>query len=96
MDYQLENKNLSLNEKNKQFFSDIEIKCPENPEQIEDTFKMYSQFMQEKDGLLKIINELIDYGKSKFQNPTVTSQPIKDILSAIDYKNRVIMIVRLN
>ena len=96
MDYQLENQNLSLNEKNKKLFSDFfQVKKQEDAEGNTDTFKVYNEFMQEKEGLIEIINQLIDFGLFKCgkinENKNLL---IKDIEQAINYKNRIIMIVK--
>jgi hypothetical protein len=91
MDYQLENQNLSLNERNKKFFSDFSCDKQEITEtEVDDTFKKYSGFMLEKEGLIQILNDLIEFAKAKCVSKTTG---LKNILDAIDYKNRVIMIV---
>jgi hypothetical protein len=101
MDYQLENQNLSLNEKNKKLFSDIaQVTCKlEDVEGAIDTFKVYSDFMQEKEGLIQITDQLIEFGLIKCGannlEISLNKNLIKDITEAINYKNRVIMIVNI-
>mmetsp|Transcript_4013 Transcript_4013/g.4126 ORF Transcript_4013/g.4126 Transcript_4013/m.4126 type:complete len:1336 (+) Transcript_4013:1-4008(+) len=112
MDFKLDNINLSLNEKNKKLFEDLKTR-PANQDNltnlveaqdpgIYDSFQMFTNFIKEKEGLIKIINELEsfslsessliltpdDVNKSVYSNTLVKS---KD--SVFDYKNRVIMVL---
>lgn len=96
IDYHLENKNLNLNEKNKKLFSDLSLKTKENAQDEEsnvDTFKMYTDFMQEKDGLIEITSEVINYcvGITKIIN--YSTKNICNLNHLLNYKNRIIMIV---
>ena len=96
IDYHLENKNLNLNEKNKKLFSDLSLKVKVNTYEEEsnvDTFKMYSDFMQEKDGLIEIVNEVINYCTGVTNKINYSTKNISNIANLINYKNRVIMIV---
>ena len=96
IDYHLENKNLNLNEKNKKLFSDLSIKQKDNIENEEtnlDTFKMYNDFMNEKEGLIEITNEVINYCVGVTKQIDFSSKNINNLNSLLNYKNRIIMIV---
>ena len=96
IDYHLENKNLNLIEKNKKLFSDLSLKSKENlidEESNLDTFKMYNDFMQEKDGLIEITNEVVSYCVVMTQQMDFSTKNIKNMTNLLNYKNRVIMIV---
>ena len=64
MDYYLENEHMGMLEKNKEFFAQLGLsdKQPENDkESVElgaNSYKMYENFIKEKDGILKIIKEM--------------------------------------
>ncbi|MCQ2815843.1 MAG: tubulin-specific chaperone D [archaeon] len=93
MDYYLENTSMGMQEKNKALFASMiedsaEIMQQKEEETI-DTFKMYSSFIKEKDGILKIINEMCEFSL----NPsTEKNEKIKSLESLIEFKNRIIMI----
>jgi hypothetical protein len=96
IDYHLENKNLNLNEKNKKLFSDLSMKAKDQGGEEEsnlDTFKMYSDFMQEKDGLVEITNEVINYCVGQINKIDFSTKNINNLTSLLNYKNRIIMIV---
>lgn len=96
IDYHLENKNLNLNEKNKKLFSDLSLKQKENTDNEEnnlDTFKMYSDFMQEKEGLIEITFEVINYCVGLTNQIDFSTKNINSLNSLLNYKNRMIMIV---
>lgn len=99
IDYHLENKNLNLNEKNKKLFSDLSLKHKENHDNEEsnlDTFKMYNDFMQEKDGLIEITYEVINYCLGLTKQTDSSTKNINSLNSLLNYKNRMIMIVTIN
>ena len=96
MDYYLENFSMGMAEKNKALFASLGSTSPnyispedEQESQI-DTFKMYSSFLKEKDGLLKIISEICDYSLNPSTKETKT---ITSLQNLIEYKNRTIMIL---
>ena len=101
MDFKLDNLNLGLNEKNKKLFYDMVEANQINPNTDEenkniDTFKMYNDFLLEKQAIIEIISEICDYslhlcGK-KIDN-SKTLKNINKISDLINFKNRVIMIV---
>jgi tubulin-specific chaperone D len=111
MDYLLENQNLGLLEKNKKIFTDLskdnnESGNPLESESNKDTFKMYTDFMTEKQGLLEIIDEMVKFStnqlsvyQSKADNKISTPEnltvlkSIKNQSDFINFKNRVIMIL---
>jgi len=102
MDFKLDNTNLGLNEKNKKMLQDMinqekkKIPNQEDENLNIDTFKMYNDFLTEKQAIIEIINEICDYsffccGKDKFDFSKIKN--IKKISDLINFKNRVIMIV---
>ena len=97
MDYYLENESMGMLEKNKALFASIGstfqnpmVDPSEEHEHQIDTFKMYSSFLKEKDGLLKIIDEICKYSVDPNTKETKT---ITSLQSLIEYKNRTIMIL---
>ena len=65
MDYYLENAHMGMLEKNKEYFVGLagekntnETDKNEHLEMNADTYKMFDSFMKEKEGILKIINEI--------------------------------------
>lgn len=99
IDYHLENRNLNLNEKNKKLFSDLSTKTKDNANDEEtnhDTFKMYSDFMQEKEGLIEITNEVIAFCVGQTNKIDFSTKNINNINAMLNYKNRIIMIVYIN
>ena len=95
MDYYLENESMGMLEKNKALFASIGspfqnpmVDPSEEHEHQIDTFKMYSSFLKEKDGLLKIIDEICKYSVDPNTKETKT---ITSLQSLIEYKNRTIM-----
>ncbi len=99
MDYLLENKNLNLNEKNKKDFSDLSKALQSNVEEDYetnvDTFKLYEEFMKEKDAILEISNELCDFTLGLESSENFSTKNIKSMENLINFKNRIIMIVSI-
>lgn len=99
MDYKLDNENLDLNEKNKKLFSEIaKSDVIDQTDENIDTFKMYNDFMEEKEGLIDVINEMVNFsllltGQMEFLHPFKNISSINDL---INFKNRIIMIVYIN
>jgi hypothetical protein len=94
MDYHLDNENLNLNERNKKLFTDLtkDYQIPENLSENVDTFKMYSDFMKEKDGLIEVINKIVNFGLN-LCDASLSSEIMKLNKIVINYKNRIIMIL---
>ena len=96
MDYYLENEHMGMLEKNKEFFAQLGLsdKQPENDkESVElgaNSYKMYENFIKEKDGILKIIKEMCAYvlNPKNTENTIITSNKI-----FIESRNRTIMIL---
>lgn len=104
MDFKLDNTNLGLNEKNKKLLQDMvgkDQKTSHNQEEENmniDTFKMYSDFLTEKQAIIEIINEICEYSVvccGKLQMTEIKIKNINKISDLIDFKNRVIMIVNI-
>jgi hypothetical protein len=93
MDYKLDNINLNLNEKNKKLFTEFNKTDKSEQEDGVDTFKMYTEFLQEKDGLIEIINELVQHSLNYIRENKQVNPKIKNLDQALNYKNKVIMIV---
>ena len=97
MDYLLENTNLDLNEKNKKYFSELskntQPNLDEDGENNIDTFKLYEDFMKEKEGILELSNELCDYTIGLEKSSDFSTKNIKNLGDLINVKNRIIMIV---
>ena len=97
MDYLLENKNLDLNEKNKKYFSELtkntQPSIDDDSEKNIDTFKLYENFMKEKEGILDLSSELCEYTLGLYQDSNFTTKNVKSIADLINIKNRIIMIV---
>ena len=100
MDYLLENKNLDLHEKTKKMFTDLskqtQANTDEDTEKNVDTFKLYEDFMKEKEGILEISNELCEYTLGLDKSPQFTTKNLQSIEDLINFKNRIIMIVIIN
>jgi hypothetical protein len=105
MDFKLDNTNLGLNEKNKKLLQDMishDKKSNKNQEEDNinvDTFKMYNDFLTEKQAIIEIINEICEYSvvcSGKVGNDETKIKNIKKISNLINFKNRVIMIVKIN
>lgn len=105
MDFKLDNTNLGLNEKNKKLLQDMmnqDKKTTQNQEEEDlnvDTFKMYNDFLTEKQAIIEIINEICDYSVvscGKAINDDSKIKNFKKISDLINFKNRVIMIVIKN
>ena len=81
MDYYLENEHMGMLEKNKEFFAQLGLsdkKEEENKESVElgaNSYKMYENFIKEKDGILKIIKEMCGYvlNSNNKDNTIITS-----------------------
>ena len=97
MDYYLENEHMGMLEKNKEFFAHLGLSS--KPEQENDkesvelganSYKMYENFIKEKDGILKIIKEMCAYvlNSENKENTIITSNKI-----FIESRNRTIMIL---
>ena len=97
MDYYLENEHMGMLEKNKEFFAQLGLSS--KPEQEKDkesvelganSYKMYENFIKEKDGILKIIKEMCAYvlNSENKENTIITSNKI-----FIESRNRTIMIL---
>ena len=108
MDYQLDNVNLSLNEKNKRNFAGLYISNKnEDTEELNkkaiNTFQVYSSFIKEKDGLLSVVNNIKQYSliecnsviNLNTKNLAADSSQIKSLDELLDYKNKTIMIINL-
>jgi hypothetical protein len=98
MDYKLDNENLGLLEKNKKLFADFsKDKADPNFDepQDKDTFKMYENFMKEKESIIEVVNELVNFACGLCG--VVSSQPvtgkINKLEEMINFKNRIIMIL---
>ena len=96
MDYYLENEHMGMLEKNKEFFAQLGLsdkKEEENKESVElgaNSYKMYENFIKEKDGILKIIKEMCGYvlNSNNKDNTIITSNKL-----FIESRNRIIMIL---
>ncbi len=103
MDFKLDNTNLGLNEKNKKLLQDLMMTQDKKLTQTQeeencnvDTFKMYNDFLTEKQAIIEIINEICEFSViscGKAINNEIKIKNIKKISGLIDFKNRVIMIV---
>jgi hypothetical protein len=96
-DYYLENEHMGMLEKNKEFFTQLGLmdkkENEKNEESIElgvNSYKMYENFLKEKDGIIKVIKEMCAYvlNKDKNENTIITSDKI-----FIESRNRTIMIL---
>ena len=97
MDYYLENEHMGMQEKNKEFFTQIGLteknEKEKNEESVElgaNSYKMYESFLKEKDGIIKIIKEMCSYvlNPEKNDNTIITSNKM-----LIESRNRTIMIL---
>ena len=97
MDYYLENEHMGMLEKNKEFFTQIGLmdkkEIEKNEESVElgaNSYKMYENFLKEKDGILKIIKEMCAYviNPENKDNLIIKSNKI-----FIESRNRTIMIL---
>ncbi len=95
-DYYLENEHMGMLEKNKEFFTQLGLDKKENEkneESIElgvNSYKMYENFLKEKDGIIKVIKEMCVYvlNSEKNENTIITSNKI-----FIESRNRTIMLL---
>ena len=96
-DYYLENEHMGMLEKNKEFFTQLGLvdkkDNEKNEESIElgvNSYKMYENFLKEKDGIIKVIKEMCTYvlNSEKNENTIITSNKI-----FIESRNRTIMIL---
>jgi len=98
MDFKLDNENLGLLEKNKKLFVDFS-KDKTDPNfddpQDKDTFKMYEDFMKEKDSIIEVINELVKFscGLCRIDGSQQVTGKINKLEEMINFKNRIIMIL---
>ena len=95
MDYFLENTHMGMLEKNKEYFSKLGGEKNENTENEEtemniDTYKMFASFMKEKEGIIKIINEICQFVLNPEKNE---NQTIKSLDKLKEDKNRTIMLL---
>ena len=97
MDYYLENEHMGMLEKNKEFFTQLGLSEKKEPEKNEESvelgansYKMYENFIKEKDGIIKVIKEMCVYvlNTEKNENTIITSEKI-----FIESRNRTIMIL---
>ena len=97
MDYYLENEHMGMLEKNKEFFTQLGLadkkETEKNEESVElgaNSYKMYENFIKEKDGIIKIIKEMCAYvlNPEKNENTVIVSEKI-----FIESRNRTIMIL---
>ena len=97
MDYYLENEHMGMLEKNKEFFAQLGLSEKPNQENDKESvelgansYKMYENFIKEKDGILKIIKEMCAYviNPQNTENTIITSNKI-----FIESRNRTIMIL---
>jgi len=97
MDYYLENEHMGMLEKNKEFFTQLGLadkkETEKNEESVElgaNSYKMYENFIKEKDGIIKIIKEMCAYvlNPDKNENTVIISEKI-----FIESRNRTIMIL---
>ena len=97
MDYYLENEHMGMLEKNKEFFTQLGLadkkETEKNEESVEigaNSYKMYENFIKEKDGIIKVIKEMCVYvlNTEKNENTIITSEKI-----FIESRNRTIMIL---
>ena len=97
MDYYLENEHMGMLEKNKEFFAQLGLSSKPDQENDKESvelgansYKMYENFIKEKDGILKIIKEMCAYvlNSQNKENPIITSNKI-----FIESRNRTIMIL---
>lgn len=105
MDFKLDNTNLGLNEKNKKLLQDM-MNQDKNINQIKqdenlnvDTFKMFNDFLTEKQAIIEIINEICEYSMiscGKTISDETKNKNIQKISDLINFKNRVIMIVNIH
>ena len=92
MDFKEENINLGLLEKNKQRFIDMAEENADTQKEGND-FVRYTEFMQEKVILLKLLREIESYSLATATQETFQSEHFKCLKDVIEYKNRIIMIV---
>ena len=97
MDYYLENAHMGMLEKNKEYFVGLggekntnENDKNEHLEMNADTYKMFDSFMKEKEGILKIINEICQFVLNPEKNENIT---IKTFDKLKEDKNRTIMLL---
>lgn len=111
MDFKLDNINLSLNEKNKKLFDDLNDKKKDGTADIfdesnekYDSFLMYKNFIEEKDVLLQTFSEFEIFALSEASiiltpdnlNTTVKlNKIVKTKEDLFNFKNRVIMLLEL-
>ena len=97
MDYYLENEHMGMLERNKEFFTQLGLadkkETEKNEESVEigaNSYKMYENFIKEKDGIIKVIKEMCVYvlNSEKNENTIITSEKI-----FIESRNRTIMIL---
>lgn len=98
MDFKQENINLGMNEKNKKLFQDMKItdknQTGEETKEV-NSFKLYNEFVKEKSGIIEIVKEICEFGLFTCgKNTNKNSKNIKDISELINYKNRIIMLVK--
>jgi hypothetical protein len=67
----------------------------EETEDNVDTFKLYEEFIKEKDGIIRISEEICNFTIEYKNNPNFSTASIKSMDDMINYKNRIIMIVSL-
>ena len=97
MEYYLENEHLGMLERNKEFFTQIGLidkkENEKNEESVEleaNSYKMYENFIKEKDGIIKVIKEMCSYvlNPDKNDNTIITTNKV-----FIESRNRTIMIL---
>ena len=97
MDYYLENEHMGMLEKNREFFKQLASGVEKNEgkndeEEIHDidTFKVYESFLKEKDGIIKVIEEMCAYSLNQNNEKNTV---VKDENSLRETRNRLIMIL---
>jgi hypothetical protein len=103
MDFKLDNTNLGLNEKNKKLLQGMMVIKDQKSSKTQDedncnidTFKMYCDFLTEKQAIIEIINEICEFSNiccGKLHLNEIKIININKITDLVNFKNRVIMIV---